>query len=91
MDFDAVRLSQATAGDGLHVHTAALEYGHNHAHEQHFCAVSSGIACYRCGGAGHLARDCATPKGDGKGNRKGGKSHGKRNLFVNMMPHKPKT
>ena len=35
--------------------------------------VSPQTQCYKCGGYGHLSRDCATPeKGKGKGFEKGG-------------------
>ena len=33
-----------------------------------------GESCRRCGGMGHYARECPTPKGKGKG---GGKAKGK--------------
>ena len=36
-----------------------------------------GSLCYRCGGQGHLAWQCATPKGAGKGKADGGKQGGK--------------
>ena len=39
-------------------------------------AVYAYVQCHRCGGWGHLARECAT-KGKGKGDGKGGKGGGK--------------
>ena len=51
--------------------------------EQDVAAVGRGDHCYRCGGMGHMANDCPTPKGKGKGkedrafNAKGGKSQQK--------------
>ena len=47
--------------------------------EYDVAAVGRGDHCYRCGGMGHIANDCPTPKGKGKGkedrtfNAKGGK------------------
>ena len=38
--------------------------------------VGNGGACHRCGGFGHFARDCATPKGKGKGQLSKGKGKG---------------
>jgi ubiquitin len=39
--------------------------------------VSGGAVCYRCGGWGHLSRDCPTPpKGKGKGGAEKGKGKG---------------
>ena len=35
-----------------------------------------GEKCLRCGGMGHYARECPTPKGKGKGKGKGGKGKG---------------
>ena len=32
-------------------------------------AVNKETKCYRCGGYGHMAVHCATPKGDGKGTK----------------------
>ena len=43
-------------------------------------AVAAGTQCYRCGGKGHMASQCSTPKGKGKGQEKGkckGKGKGK--------------
>ena len=37
-------------------------------------AVGRGDHCYRCGGLGHIANDCSTPKGKGKGRED--KGHG---------------
>ena len=47
--------------------------------EEEVGAVGRDTKCYRCGGQGHLAAHCATPKGDGKGFDKsfGGKGYGK--------------
>ena len=39
--------------------------------------ISPNTNCYRCGGYGHLAKDCATAKGGGKGNGKGPDGKGK--------------
>jgi hypothetical protein len=36
-----------------------------------------GETCLRCGGHGHYARECPTPKGKGKGGGKSGKGYGK--------------
>jgi hypothetical protein len=36
-----------------------------------------GETCLRCGGHGHYARECPTPKGKGKGGGKNGKGYGK--------------
>jgi hypothetical protein len=36
-----------------------------------------GESCLRCGGHGHYARECPTPKGKGKGGGKNGKGYGK--------------
>jgi hypothetical protein len=36
-----------------------------------------GESCLRCGGMGHYARECPTPKGKGKGGGKNGKGYGK--------------
>jgi hypothetical protein len=36
-----------------------------------------GENCLRCGGHGHYARECPTPKGKGKGGGKAGKGYGK--------------
>jgi hypothetical protein len=41
-------------------------------------AVWGDSVCHRCGGRGHFARDCATPKGGGKGDGKNNGSGGKR-------------
>jgi hypothetical protein len=42
--------------------------------EEDVGAVTRDTKCYRCGGQGHMAAHCATPKGDGKGSAaKGGK------------------
>ena len=53
---------------------------HDDGHYEEVQAVGkSSICCYRCGGQGHVARDCATPepKGKGKGKGKDGKGKGK--------------
>ena len=68
-----------------------VDYMDDHDHEwdeqedPETCTVGKGPFCYRCGGQGHIARNCATPeptsdksKGDGKGGGKGkGKGKGK--------------
>ena len=43
-------------------------------------AVGRGDHCYRCGGMGHIANDCSTPKGKGKGreDRLHGKGYGQK-------------
>ena len=51
--------------------------------EQDVGAIARGDHCYRCGGMGHIANDCSTPKGKGKGREdramaaKGGGAKGK--------------
>jgi hypothetical protein len=34
---------------------------------EHIDAVAPGTICHRCNGVGHMASQCATPKGEGKG------------------------
>ena len=40
-------------------------------------AVGQYDTCHRCGGNGHMAKDCATPKGKGKGKDSWSRGHGK--------------
>ena len=35
-------------------------------------AIGKGDHCHRCGGVGHIANECSTPKGKGKGKRRQG-------------------
>ena len=42
-------------------------WGEQGPEEQDVAGVSRGDHCYRCGGMGHIANECPTPKGKGKG------------------------
>lgn len=57
-------------------------FGEDSGYEKYSCVESSGkgaTQCYRCMGFGHMAAQCATPKGMSKG---GGKDSGKRSVKV---------
>ena len=65
-----------------HDYTCTPYSGHWHEGADHSLgAMSAGTVCYRCGGHGHMANNCATPgedkgKGKGKGMYQKGKGKG---------------
>ena len=77
------RLKDPNAMDVGYAGVGDEEWGGSWPEEQEVAAVGHGDHCYRCGGMGHMANDCPTPKGKGKGkedrafNAKGGKNQQK--------------
>ena len=59
-----------------HVHAAGQDHGHGGHQDYDLGAVAPGTVCYNCGGAGHMASTCSTPKGAGKGGGKKGDGKG---------------
>jgi len=84
MDVDEVKASLNIVGapedHGGHDHTCSSQDAAwcDHMEQQHGClaAITADMSCWRCGGRGHAARDCATPKGGGKGPDTKGKGKG---------------
>ena len=64
MQVGCVSAKDGDAEDGMHSVDA---WDHDLGHT--LAAVGASTQCYKCQGYGHLARDCATPKGKGKGGK----------------------
>ena len=53
------------------------DQGYGYTYYEQIGAVSGDTVCHRCGGKGHFATNCGTPKGDDKGQGKGWKGNDK--------------